>query len=165
MGLHFGPKCACMRPSRAPTVQPADVADTCARHDPSGDVIAAIGDEGHGAVVVWLRGHQRREGRVAFGEGPAVYVPGSDHVAVGGGVEAEKKDVALGNRLYDFFGGKVEEQLRHFVPCTLAGVRLGLGYELLVPRGRSFRGDVPSAYLTAEPSGPPTYIEVPEKDE
>ena len=69
--------------------------------------------------------------------------------------------VALGNRLYDFYGGKIEEELRHFIPCSLGGVRVGLGYELLVPDGCSLRGDVPGAYLTAALSGPPTFIEIP----
>ena len=71
--------------------------------------------------------------------------------------------VALGNRLFDFFGARIHEELKHFVPCTLAGVRLALDYEMLVPNGRSLRGDVPGAYLTATLSGPETWIEIPEE--
>ena len=69
--------------------------------------------------------------------------------------------VALGNRLFDFFGGKIEEELRHFVPSSLAAVRLSVLWELMVPDGVGLRGDVPGAYLTSKLSGPETYIEIP----
>ena len=47
--------------------------------------------------------------------------------------------VALGNRLFDFFGGKIEEELRHFVPSSLAAMRLSVLWELMVPSGVGLR--------------------------
>ena len=57
-------------------------------------------------------------------------------------------------------GKKVEEQLRHYVPISLTGIRIALGWELLTsaaPDGSvTLRGDVKGAYLTSRLSGPRT---------
>ena len=69
--------------------------------------------------------------------------------------------VALGNHLTSFYGERIWEELRHFAPSSLTGIRLTLPYEAICGHdGASFRGDVPQAYLGSPLSGPPTYVEV-----
>ena len=72
--------------------------------------------------------------------------------------EWKSRYVALGNNIKHTDGRKVEEELRHWVPASLDSIRLGIAWSTLVPRGRVLRGDVPEAYLSAELTGPKTYL-------
>ena len=70
--------------------------------------------------------------------------------------------VGLAPQMVDALRRIIKERLMHIVPASPALLRFTLGWSLLTET-RAKRGDTPGAYLEADLSGPPTYLECDEE--
>ena len=70
--------------------------------------------------------------------------------------------VTVGCDIKDIDDKKLIERLRHLVPASLASVRLCCGWATLCRDGVTLSMDAPGAYVQADTSGPPVFMEVEE---